>query len=152
MAVTRPQASGHSGFTLIELLVVVAILAIALGLVSLAIPVSATRQLEREADRLSALLESARHQSQSTGVAMLWRPDAEGFRFEGPDMASWPRTWLEQPAPEVSGSLPLLLGPEPMLPPQAIRLTSATREGSTQHSLEIHSDGISPFRVRQVQP
>ena len=40
-------------------------------------------QLEREAQRLAALLESARAQSRSTGVPVRWYATAGGFRFEG---------------------------------------------------------------------
>ena len=143
----RPQ-----GFTLIELLVVVAILAISLGLVSLALPAAASRQLDREADRLSALLEAARLQSRSTGQAAWWQPQSEGFRFEGLPSSQLPTAWLEQPAPVISGSLPLVLGPDPILPPQSIRLTQTGASGAQPRSLEIFTDGVSAFRVRAVEP
>jgi general secretion pathway protein H len=48
----------HRGFTLVELLVVVALIAIASGLASLALRDPAASQLEQEASRLAALLES----------------------------------------------------------------------------------------------
>lgn len=152
MAVSATRQRKQRGFTLIELLVVVAILAISLGLVSLALPAAASRQLDREADRLSALLESARLQSRTTGQAVWWMPQAEGFRFEGLPGAQWPSAWLEQPAPVTTGTLPLVLGPEPILPPQTIRLTQAGAGNGSARSLEIHSDGVSAFRVRAVQP
>ena len=56
------------GFTLLELLVVVAIIAIATAGVSFAMRDSQATQLEREGQRLAALLESARAQSRSSGV------------------------------------------------------------------------------------
>jgi general secretion pathway protein H len=56
------------GFTLLELMVVVAIVALATAGVSLALRDSDATQLEREALRLSALLESARAQSRTSGV------------------------------------------------------------------------------------
>ena len=51
------------GFTLIELMIVVALIAIAAGVVSLALRDPASTRLETEAARLSALLESARAES-----------------------------------------------------------------------------------------
>ena len=52
-----------TGFTLLELLVVVAIVAMVSAAVGFAMRDSFAVQLEREAQRLSALLESARAQS-----------------------------------------------------------------------------------------
>ena len=54
------------GFTLLELLVVVAIIAIASAGVSFAIRDSGATQLEREATRLAALLESGRGRKRSS--------------------------------------------------------------------------------------
>src|SRR4051812_46294434 len=68
----RSAVKTSPGFTLIELLVVVAIIAIATAGVSFAIRDSASTLLERDAQRLASLLESARAQSRSTGVAVLW--------------------------------------------------------------------------------
>ena len=55
-----PGRLGARGFTLIELMVVVALIAIAAGVVSLSLNDPADAHLEREAARLSALLEAAR--------------------------------------------------------------------------------------------
>ena len=44
---------------------------------------SAQTQLEREAQRLAALLESARAQSRASGVPVRWQPTEAGFRFDG---------------------------------------------------------------------
>lgn len=76
------------GFTLIELLVVIAIVALTAGVVTLALRDSAADRLEREAARLSALLEAARAESRATGLAVWWLParsddGREGFRFVG---------------------------------------------------------------------
>ncbi len=62
------------GFTLIELLIVVALVAVVSGLVSLAIRDPAASRLEREAARLSALLESARAEARASGLAVRWVP------------------------------------------------------------------------------
>jgi general secretion pathway protein H len=64
------------GFTLIELLIVVALVAVVSGLVSLAIRDPAGSRLEREAARLSALLESARAEARASGLAVRWVPAA----------------------------------------------------------------------------
>ena len=62
---------------------VVAIMALATAGVSLAMRDSAQTQLEREAQRLAALLESARAQSRASGVPVRWQPTETGFRFDG---------------------------------------------------------------------
>lgn len=52
----------HRGFTLLELMVVVAIIAMATAAVTFALRDDSGTRLEREALRLSAMLESARAQ------------------------------------------------------------------------------------------
>ena len=56
------------GFTLLELLVVISIMAIATAGVGLALRDSGQTQLEREGERLAALLDSARARSRASGV------------------------------------------------------------------------------------
>ncbi|MEY4537453.1 MAG: type secretion system protein GspH, partial [Pseudomonadota bacterium] len=73
----------QSGFTLMELMVVVAIIAIASTGVMFAIPDAAATALERDAQRLAALLDSARAQSRASGLAVVWRATPYGFKFEG---------------------------------------------------------------------
>ena len=62
-----PQTKAR-GFTLIELLIVVAIVALASTLATLALRDPDASALEREADRLSALLEAARAESRASGL------------------------------------------------------------------------------------
>jgi type II secretory pathway pseudopilin PulG len=59
---------------LIELLVVIAIVALASAAVTLAVRDPQATQLEREAARLSALLESARAEARASGLAVFWVP------------------------------------------------------------------------------
>ena len=61
----------HAGFTLLELLVVIAIIAVATAGVSLSLRDSSQTALEREAQRLAVLFESARAQSRASGTADL---------------------------------------------------------------------------------
>ena len=133
---------------MIELLVVVAIIAIASAGVSFALRDSADTQLEREAQRLAALLESARAQSRTSGRPVQWRVAAGGFRFDGLAADALPDRWLE-PTTIVRGTGSLLLGPEPIIGRQQIVLSSSARPG---RSLRIGTDGLRPFAVTPEQP
>lgn len=138
----------QSGFTLLELLVVVAIIAIASAGVSFALRDSADTQLEREAQRLAALLESARAQSRTSGRPVQWRAVAGGFRFEGLPPDALPQEWLA-PTTEVHGTALLQLGPEPLIGRQQVVLGSASLPG---RSLRIATDGLRPFAVTANEP
>jgi general secretion pathway protein H len=69
----------QKGLTLLELLVVLAIIGFAMAGVSLSLRDSSQTQIEREAQRLVAVLEAARAQSRTSGMALIWQPTAEGF-------------------------------------------------------------------------
>jgi general secretion pathway protein H len=131
------------GFTLLELLVVIAIIAIATAGVSFALRDSQAVQLEREAQRLAALLESARAQSRSSGAPVRWLPVAGGFRFEGTPPQTLPDRWLSDTT-QVRGSAALLLGPEPIIGRQEVVLESSAAPG---RSLRVATDGLRPFTV-----
>ena len=142
VAGTRKIRSG--GFTLIELLIVVAIMAIATAGVGLALRDTSGTALEREAQRLSVLLESARAQSRMTANPVRWRPTATGFSFEGlPEGAAFPSSWLGQDV-RAAGSSVVALGPEPVIGPQQIRLVSVSEPS---RSLILATDGVRPFSV-----
>ena len=132
------------GFTLIELLIVVAIMAIATAGVGLALRDSSSTALEREAQRLAVLLDSARVQSRMTANPVRWRPTPSGFVFEGLTTGSaFPAAWLGQDV-RVAGNAAVLLGPEPVIGPQQIRLVSISQPA---RSLTLATDGIRPFAV-----
>ncbi|HET9821742.1 MAG TPA: prepilin-type N-terminal cleavage/methylation domain-containing protein [Burkholderiaceae bacterium] len=149
----KPAArrGGARGFTLIELLVVLTIVAIASGLAAVALRDGAQARLEEEAARLSALLESARTEARAAGIAVRWEPLDEnaaeraatgaGFRFAGlPADGGLPTRWLRAATQaEVVGARVVVLGPEPILPPQRIVLRLDGRV------LELASDGLGPF-------
>jgi general secretion pathway protein H len=116
-------------------MIVVALVAIAAGVVSLALRDPAGTRLETEAARLSALLESARAVSRASGLAVHWVPqrvsDEEHFRFVGlPHSTPMPRRWLEA---QVTA--------EALIGAQRIVLRLADRR------LALSTDGLGPFTV-----
>jgi general secretion pathway protein H len=142
----RTSAAGSNpnrGFTLLELLVVVAIMAIATAGVGLALRDSSRTMLEREAQRLMALLESARAQSRMSANPIRWRTTDKGFFFDGATPASLPTAWLGADVQAVANG-PVVLGPEPIIAPQRIRLATLS---SPVYSLILATDGVRPFAV-----
>ena len=145
----RPRTLwGSAGFTLIELLVVVAIIAIGTAGVSLALRDASASSLEREAQRLAALLESGRAQSRATGRVVTWRATAQGFEFAGVDAGALPAHWLGTDT-AVQGTTTLQLGPEPLIEPQGILLVSASQP---ERMLRVATDGLRPFSVQPGTP
>lgn len=158
-------ASRQLGFTLLELLVVLAIVAMASVGVGLAMRDGTQVRLEREALRLSALLESARVRSQASGVPLRWRASAQGFRFEGggngadeplyPWLDADTRASIALPAAarrpgepqELTEVKTLLLGPEPIIGAQALTLASLS---APQQQVRIATDGVRPFAVQDA--
>jgi general secretion pathway protein H len=141
-----------AGFTLLELLVVVAIVAMASAGVGLAMRDTSQVQLERDGQRLAALLESARARSRVTGVPVRWQAREAGFRFEGLLATDLPEQWLDQDtrvagtAAEPAGAI-LLLGPEPIIGPQEVVLISRSQPGK---SVRLATDGVRPFSIQPV--
>lgn len=131
-----------AGFTLLELLLVVALIAVAAGMVSLALRDGAAQTLDEEAARLTALLEGARARSRAMGHELRWEPLPDGgFRFTGlPDTIRLPARWLdERTRAEVVGARALVLGPEPLIDAQQVILRLGERQ------LVLATDGLKPF-------
>lgn len=146
----RMSAAGNKprGFTLIELLVVVAIIAIATAGVSFALRDSQATALEKEAQRLASLLESARAQSRASGVPIRWRATDGGFQFEGAQQGTMPDRWLT-PETQVQGGKSLLqLGPEPIIGKQDVVIGATNAPG---RQLRISTDGLRPFKVAPAE-
>lgn len=137
------------GFTLVELMVVLAIIALGTALTTLALPDSGRDALARDAERLAALLESARARSRVTGVPVRWRTRGDGFVFEGlpASIPAMPNNWLDANTVAV-GNTPVLLGPDPIIGAQAIILR---RQGSNTAPLRVATDGLRPFGV-EISP
>lgn len=140
----------EQGFTLLELLVVLVIMALATAGVTLALRDSQADALEHEALRLSAMLEAARAESRATGVAIHWLPRPDGFELRGAAARSDPQDALNAPQRWLNagtqahiltpvGAPSLLLGPEPLLPVQAVQLRSG------EHVVTVGSNGLSAF-------
>jgi general secretion pathway protein H len=150
LAAGNPERS-LGGFTLLELLVVVAIVAMASVGVGFAMRDASLVQLERDAERLSALLESARARSRVSGVPVRWHPTEDGFRFEGLSGPDLPQHWLDTDTQVagVAGTVSLTLGPEPIIGPQEVTLVSSQAPGK---SVRLTTDGVRPFALRAALP
>ena len=140
---TTPLRQRPRGFTLLELLVVISIMALATAGVGLAMRDGGQAQLEREAERLAALLESGRAQSRASGVPVRWQATAEGFRFDGVRPGALPQQWLQADT-RVLGNSVLVLGPEPLIGPQQVTLVQTSHP---EHTLRVATDGLRPFSV-----
>ena len=155
----QTSAAGSSpvknrGFTLLELLVVVAIVAVVSAGVGFAMRDSSQVQLDREAERLAALLESARARSQVSGVAVRWRATDTGFRFDGLSSTELPQQWLDADTrASIQGgrddTATLLLGPEPIIGPQTVVLVSRSQP---DRRVRLASDGVRPFTIQLAAP
>jgi len=136
-----------AGFTLLELMLVVALMAVVVGMATLALRDGNANRLDEEGMRLSALLEGARARSRATGAEVTWVPAGDnngaGFRFTGlPPDAGLPSAWLdERTRAEVIGAPLLRLGPEPVIGAQRVVLRIEDRQ------LVLSTDGLAPFSV-----
>jgi general secretion pathway protein H len=148
----RPAGRAR-GFTVLELLVVIAIIAIASAGIGLSLRDSGQATLEREGERLAALLESARAQSRANGAPVRWYLTPQGpgdFAFDGLPRDALPIRWMAegisaQPIGPDGRAVPALqLGPDPIIAAQQVLLSA---DGPPNRSLRIGSDGLHPFAI-----
>ena len=158
----RWRLARPAGFTLIELLLVLLLIALVSGLVGLSLRDSGQASLEREAQRLAALLEAGRAEARATGVAVRFelvgrdeRPTNPAladtqFRFVGlapgslPGSGTSPGRWLDPAvAASIDNATALRLGPEPLIGAQRISLSL---DGQTR---VLATDGLAPFAVAE---
>jgi general secretion pathway protein H len=147
-------AALYRGFTLLELLVVMALMALAMAGVSLSLRDSADSALQRDAERLSALLETGRAQARANGLPVVWRAQGAAqvngqgpaFVFEGLPPPGLPSQWLSDTTRTAPGQS-LILGPEPLIGPQALAISSSERP---DNRLWVVTDGLRPFRVQNT--
>ena len=131
------------GVTLLELMVVVSIMALAAAGVSFALRDAPNAQLEREANRLAALLEAGRAASRASGAPVRWVVTPAGFRFEGLQPQTLPENWLAAGI-RVQSTQPVLLGPEPIIGAQSLVLSISE---APERTATVASDGLRPFTV-----
>jgi general secretion pathway protein H len=154
------------GLTLLELLVVLAIIGFAIAGISLSLRDSTQTQLEQEAQRLTAVLEAARAQSRTSGVALIWQSTPEGFVIRpapmqantSPPLTTRTETWLSagtQAAVTTAGAPvnntgtvnTVVLGPEPLITPTRITLSAPmTQNGQRTSTRSVGTDGLRPFQ------
>lgn len=148
----RPPALTQ-GFTLLELLVVVALIAVATAGVSLSLRDSAHSALQRDAERLAVLLETGRAQARANGLPVVWRTQdntqnsVQSFVFDGLPPPGLPKNWLADSTRATPGSA-VTLGPEPLIDPQAVALSTPQSPGQT---LWVVTDGLRPFKVQSTR-
>ena len=131
----------------------IAIMALATAGVSVSMRDNSQTSLEREAQRLAVLFESARAQSRTSGVRVVWHTTDNGFRFEGLAPDALPSRWLAE-STTVRGSSTISLGPEPIIGPQAVELMASQPPGQSggqaTSSLRVATDGLRPFTVQSA--
>ena len=151
---------GQRGFTLIELMVVVMVIALASGMVVFSMRDTQGIALERDAQRLAAILEYGRAQSRMQGTPVRWRATEGGFAIDGLNKPMPAQPWLSEDtlvldvlphAGELRPAtmLSLDLGPEPVLRPQTVLIASRLQP---QTRVQIATDGLRPFAIVPTGP
>lgn len=141
------------GLTLLEMLLVIALVALGSFGVSLAWRDDAAQRLTRESERVVAVIEAARAQSQASATVVLFEPTASGFVIRTPaTRQTQSHNWLYGDTravvtasainKTVSGTgNALILGPEPIIAAQSLRLQNQDQ------SLMLATDGLRGFEV-----
>ncbi|MEY2622380.1 MAG: type secretion system protein GspH [Pseudomonadota bacterium] len=144
----RKPSHEPGGFTLIELLVVLLLVAVTTGLVALGAGQSPSTQLQREGERLAAWLENARTLARVQNQAIQGRWVIDGIELWGasaPGEARPRLRWLSEDTQPLRNDIPLLLGPEPILPAQSLSLGSRSRPDV---QVQVATSGVGSWQVR----
>jgi general secretion pathway protein H len=145
-----PSAGRSLGLTLIELLLVLTVMGLVMALALPALRDPAQSGLREDALRLATLLEGARAASRAYDETMTWQVRESGFGFGGQAVRFMPTHWLHADTEaQVLGSASLVLGPEPVIAAQTVRLHHRQRP---ELSLWVHTDGVRPFEVLLTPP
>ena len=137
----------QAGFTLIEMIVVLALVALVSGLVALGVRPSPQHQLSREGERLALWLEFVRTQSRSQGDWVQVQVDRSGAQALGarPDAVGTGRlNWLYTDTSPMT-AVTLILGPEPVLPPQHVLLLSTADDRAR---VRVGTGGLGPWTAQ----
>lgn len=134
------------GLSLLELMVVLALVGLASAAVSLALRDPGAAEVAQEAQRLAALLETARAHSRSAGLPVRWQVSDTGFDFVGLQGLTLPQTWLHGGiTAQVQGAETLTLGPEPVIAAQSVVVSS---RASPTLRWQVATDGVRPFSAQ----
>lgn len=133
------------GYTLIELLITIAIIGIAVGVVTLSVRGTESRKLAEEADRLAALFRMAASEARTSGRTLLWEADRTGYRFRAlvadatqplPEELARERRWPVEV--EDVDRHELVFAREPLREPAMVAI--ATKDGVLRLELDARGD------------
>ena len=129
-------------------MIVLSLVALITGLVVLRLQPSAQQQLLQESERLAVWLESARQLARTEQRVVQARIGPEGAVLIGlsrPPAGVGQLGWLYPGITQPPSEQMLWLGPEAILPPQKLALTSR-RQPEVQ--VVVGTSGIGPWRVQ----
>lgn len=132
----------QKGFTLIELMVVIAIVAVLAGTVVINLN-RAGAGVEKDAQRIAALLEQHRAKSRSSGVKVTFIAAGDAYSFMRGARDKVEGKWQDTQTIALAGQI--VLGPDPVIEPGKIVLV-----GGDGHKRAVLTDGVRPFYVETM--
>ncbi|WP_426336081.1 GspH/FimT family pseudopilin [Pseudoduganella sp. R-31] len=159
--ISAPGKSERSGgFTLIELLVALVIIGITLGLTVMNVAPSQAQAMQKETQRIALLLQRARDEAIVRNRPIAFEAAPDSYRFLVRNDRTWetlpqddllrerpfelgPVTLVPDPPINVSGTLRIVFGREPVDRPFVLTIASGDLRAS------IRADGVGHFVVDQ---